>query len=259
MCGFRDRLKWEFEEWRTNNKRYSLRAFASFLNTDNSSLSQIFRGTRRIPSAQLRLWGRKLRITPEELAVYVAAEHVPSRQVKDRQEQLRHWTAEGLAIVSDRCHWQILELTHKRGFRADCRIIAKKVGVPVDRVNVALARLLRLRLLEIGPNGRWKDLVGSLTAADFLKLTLIRIRGLAGEKESGELSVLTERGVGVLQLRNRCKLNGEDGLYSLAKSVTYHVLVKQVFRTPFHNCPTRPMLIPAKFCLATRCHVPQAG
>lgn len=183
MKEFLDRLMREFEARQASNKRYSLRAFATFLNTDHSTLSQILRGTRRIPTAQLRQWGGKLGMSPEEVSVYVAAQYVPSTQVIDRQEQLRHWTAEGLAIVTDPCHWQIVELTRKRGFRADCRVIAEQVGVSVDRVNVALARLLRLRLLEIRPGARWKDLLGpgGRTAAGFRKLALVRIRELAAK------------------------------------------------------------------------------
>jgi hypothetical protein len=181
MWEFRERLKCEFEARRANNQRYSLRAFAAFLQTDHSTLSQILRGTRRIPSTHLRRWGRKFGMTSEELAVYVAAQHVPGRQLMERQEQLRHWTAEGLAIVSEPCHWQIVELARKQGFRGDCRVIARQVGLPVDRVNVALTRLLRLRLLEIGVRGRWKDLVGSRTATDFRKLALIRVRELAAK------------------------------------------------------------------------------
>ena len=183
MKEFLERLTREFEARQANNKRYSLRAFAAFLNTDHSTLSQILHGTRGIPNAQLRQWGRKLGMSPEEVAVYVAAQHVPSAQVIDRQEQLRHWTAEGLAIVTDPCHWQIVELTRKRGFQGDCRVIAEQVGASVDRMNVVLARLLRLRLLEIRPGGRWKNLLGpeGCTPAGFRKLALIRIRQLAAK------------------------------------------------------------------------------
>ena len=183
MKEFLERLTREFEVRHASNKRYSLRAFAAFLNIDHSTLSQILRGTRRIPAGQLRRWGRKLGMTPEEVSVYVAAQYVPNARVIDRQEQLRHWTAEGLAIVTDPCHWQIVELTRKRGFRGDCRAIAKQAGVSVDRVNIALARLLRLRLLEIEPGGRWKDLLGpeQHEPASFRKLALIRIRELAAK------------------------------------------------------------------------------
>ena len=183
MREFLERLRREFEARQARNKRYSLRAFAAFLNTDHSTLSQILRGTRRIPTRQLGRWGEKLGIAPEEVALYVAAQYVPSVQITLRQEQLRHWTAEGLALVTDHCHWRIVELTHERGFRGDCRIIARQLGVPVDWVKVALTRLLRLRLLRIEPGGRWTDSLGPgrHTSASFRRLALIRIRELAAK------------------------------------------------------------------------------
>lgn len=181
MDAFPDRLRREYETRKTANVRYSLRAFASFLATDHSTLSQILRAKRRISTAQLREWGKKLGVTREEIAVYIATEHVPSGLTRERQEQLRHWAAEGLAIVTDPCHWRIIELTHNREFRGDSRWIAQRVGVSVDHVNVAVTRLLRLRLLQIGPNGRWREPLdqGRQTEAGFRKLALIRIRELA--------------------------------------------------------------------------------
>jgi transcriptional regulator with XRE-family HTH domain len=182
MMGFRERLASELNRRRANNSRYSLRAFSVFLGTDHSTLSQILRGTRTIPTSRLRLWGRKLGMTREEVAAYIVAEHMSSEQEKNRQDQLRHWAAEALAIVTDSCHWEIVERTYRPGFRGDCRVISKEVGVSVDRVNVALARLLRLRLLELGPRGRWKNLLGSRrTEPSFRKLALIRIRELAAK------------------------------------------------------------------------------
>jgi len=183
MWEFRDRLVREFEQRQATNARYSLRAFATFLQTDHSTLSQILRGTRPIPTDRLRLWGKKLGLTREEISVYVAAQYVPSGQDRDRQEQLRHWTAEALAIVNDPCHCQIVQLTRKKGFRGDSRVLAKQLGVSVDRINIAVARLLRLRLLELGPAGRWKDLLGPghRSESDFQKAALIRIRELAAK------------------------------------------------------------------------------
>src|SRR6185295_10077963 len=74
---FRERLQQEFEARRQKNPRHSLRAFAAFLGTDHSTLSQILRGTRPAPAARIRVWGRKLGLSAEEAAVYIAAQHVP--------------------------------------------------------------------------------------------------------------------------------------------------------------------------------------
>jgi transcriptional regulator with XRE-family HTH domain len=168
---FRQRVEREFALRRQTNPRYSLRAFASFLECDHSTLSQILRDKRQISTRQLRSWGKKLGMSAEEVAIYVAALHVPDVSITDRQHQLLHWTSEALAIISDRSHWQILNLLASSQFESDSRWIAKQIGTGVDQVNVALARLLRLRLLKLGTSGKWKDLtcLGSHTEAEFKK------------------------------------------------------------------------------------------
>jgi hypothetical protein len=47
-------------------------------------------------------------------------------------------------------------------------------------VNLALSRLLRLRLLEVNEDGKWKDATGlpELTEKEFRKLALKRARKL---------------------------------------------------------------------------------
>jgi Domain of unknown function (DUF4423) len=179
---FRTRLTEEFAARRQKNSRYSLRTFAAFLRTDHSSLSQVLRCLRGIPTTQIRAWGKKLGMTPEEIAVHVAGQHVPDGSVSRRQAQLRHWTAEAMAIVSNSTHWKIVQLSRSKDFQPDCRWIAAHINTTVDEVNVALSRLLRLRLMEMS-NGRWKDLTGSTqqTESQFKKRALVRIRELAAE------------------------------------------------------------------------------
>ena len=180
---FRERLEAEFKARKARNGRYSLRAFAAFLGTDHSSLSQMLRSTRPIPAARIRNWGGKLAMLPEETAVYIAAEHVLDEAAKQRQEHLRHWTAEAMAIVTDETHWRLLAVARSAGFRPDCRWIAKEIGCTVDEVNVALSRLLRLRLLEITRSGEWTDLTGmaQLKPEAFRRLALVRVRERAAE------------------------------------------------------------------------------
>jgi transcriptional regulator with XRE-family HTH domain len=117
---FRARLRQEFESRRRKNPRYSLRTLAIFLNTDHSTLAQILRGVRRVPVSRIRAWARKLKIGAEETAAYIAAEHVPDAQTAQRLNQLRHWTAEAMALTSERAHWRILRLCRAPEFHADC-------------------------------------------------------------------------------------------------------------------------------------------
>jgi transcriptional regulator with XRE-family HTH domain len=180
---FRDRLEQEFQTRRGKNALYSLRAFAAFLGTDHSTLSQILKGDRPVPLTHIRGWARKLGIVHEEAAVYLAVEHIPDATASERHAQMLHWTAEAQCIVSERAHWEILRRLRPPGFQADSRWLAKEIGVDVDQVNMAMSRLLRLGLLEVVARGKWRDHTGlrSLTESQFRKLALHRVREKAAE------------------------------------------------------------------------------
>lgn len=180
---FAARIQSEFEIRRTRNPRYSLRAFAAFLGTDHSTLSQMMRGKRPIPVAHLSSWAKKLGLDQEETLAYLAAEEVQDRQSAERQHHLKHWAAEAASILAQPIHWEMLRLSRKPDFRPDSRYVAAKLGVSVDEVNVSLSRLLRLRLLKADSTGGWSDATGlsTLTEASFRKLALARVREQAAE------------------------------------------------------------------------------
>ncbi len=180
---FRDRLEQEFQTRRGKNAQYSLRAFAAFLGTDHSTLSQILKGIGPFLSCIFAAWARKLGIVNEEAAVYVAVEHIPDATASERNAQMLHWTAEAQSIVSESAHWEILRRLRAPGFRADSRWLAKEIGVEVDQINMAMSRLLRLGLLEVVSREKWRDQTGlrSLTESQFRKLALNRVREKAAE------------------------------------------------------------------------------
>lgn len=175
---FRDRLCHEFESRKKRNARYSIRAFAAFLRTDHSTLSQILRGTRRVPANRVNAWAKKLGVGDEEIAFYVAAESMPHQVIHARNEQLRNWIAEAASIAREPVHFQILELSRTANFRADSRWIALQLNVSVDDVNVAFSRLLRLRLIAADRQEKWTDLTGiqRLNQKEFLGVALTRVR-----------------------------------------------------------------------------------
>jgi transcriptional regulator with XRE-family HTH domain len=180
---FRETLQAEFAARRAKNARYSLRAFAAFLNADHSSVAQILRGVRPIPSARIRLWARKLGYGSEEAAVFIAAEHIASTCGSGRLEQLRHWTSEALAVIRDPVHFEIAKLTREQGFSSDTRWVAARADASADQVNMALTRLLRLGLVTTTKDGVWRDLTAlePLTQEGFRKLALDRVREFAAE------------------------------------------------------------------------------
>jgi transcriptional regulator with XRE-family HTH domain len=185
---FASRLKTEFQSRRTRNPRYSLRAFAAFLGADHSTLSQVIRGKRPVPVASIRAWGKKLALDREETLAYIAAEQMQGLRTAARQHHLKHWTAEAMAILSQPVHWKMLGLCRKPEFHADSRHVAASLGVTTDEVNLALSRLLRLRLLNVSPSGTWSDATGvsNLTEDSFRKLALARVREHASDMTLAE-------------------------------------------------------------------------
>ena len=174
---FRDRLEKELAARRAVNSRYSMRAFAALLDVDHATLSQILRGKRSVPAERIAAWGRKLKLSPEEAAVYAAVARIADENARVKEEQLRHWAAEMLALLTQPVHREMLRLSRLKGFRADSRWIANEAGVSVDEVNIALSRLLRLGLLEVVAAGVWTDKTGlaEITSASFRKFVAERI------------------------------------------------------------------------------------
>jgi len=173
---FRERLMREFEARRAVNRRYSLRAFAALLAADHASLSQIMRGKRSVPVDRIATWGRKLKLPAEEVAVYAAVGRVADERARAKEEELRQWSAEMLALLSEPAHREILRLSREATFKADNRSIARAIGAGVDEINIALSRLLRLGLLEM-KGGVWIDKTGlaEITPLSFRKFVAERM------------------------------------------------------------------------------------
>jgi len=125
---FRETLKAEFDLRRRGNSRYSLRAFARYLGTDHSTLSQILRSRRSLSPEKIRLFGARLRLSP--------------------------------TIIADACAQQdaeaILRLVRAPAFCTHSRWIATHTSIPLDAVNAALHRLLHRGNLVMKSANHWK-------------------------------------------------------------------------------------------------------
>ena len=124
---FRETLRQEFERRQRSNPRYSLRAFARFLGTDHSTLSQILRGRRSLSPRLVRLFGKRLKLSSSLI--------LESCVEQDSQAVLR--------------------LARSSGLIANSRWIAVRSGIPLDGVNAALHWLIYKGELAMEASGRW--------------------------------------------------------------------------------------------------------
>ena len=190
---FRHRLQAELARRCADNPRYSLRAFAAHLDVDHSSLSQILRDRRRLTEESIRRFGKRLGLDDVEVARYVSnQERIEIRRAEPRPEavQLTRLAQDAAEVVGGWQHFALLELTRLEGFRADSRWVARVLGLTVDEVNLALQRLVRLRLLRMEGPDRWVDLTGDavLDASGLDRVTLGRVvsQALALSREAFE-------------------------------------------------------------------------
>src|SRR4029450_10529743 len=87
------------------------------------------------------------------LTQFVELERTPTEPWTSRE--LRQLSRDAALTLAEWHHHAILELTRLTSFRPDVRWISRVLDVPVDDVNVAITRLVRLGLLDMQAPTRW--------------------------------------------------------------------------------------------------------
>lgn len=147
---FQALLQAEFIRRCRANARYSVRAFAKYLQIDSSTLSQILRGKRNLSPAMRMKLGHRLGFSPEVLARYVGKSAAESGEAKDL-------TLDTFQMISDWYHHAIYELVTVAGFQPDSKWIARKLGISSTEAQMAMDRLLRLELVRVEADGAWRQ------------------------------------------------------------------------------------------------------
>jgi len=156
---FRNRLRSELAARCERNPRYSLRAFANFLDIDHASLSQIMRGARACTTQSIRRLGARIGLTADEISRYVAVAELKIDQAQPAAGS-RKLADDAAALLGSWSAFAILELMQLEEFRPDVRWIARMLGIESDEVQIMLQHLIRLDFLQMKETGKWVDLSG---------------------------------------------------------------------------------------------------
>lgn len=156
---YREILRRELETRCARKRGYSLRAFARDLEISPPSLSLILNGRQGLSVSAARRIAERLSLSPHEAGLFcVSVESEHARSAKQRQlarSRLKNYDTTGTTLgldsfrlMSDWYHFAILELTETSAFQSTPKWIARALGISENTAKAAIARLLRLGLLE---------------------------------------------------------------------------------------------------------------
>lgn len=132
----RTALNRAFDHRKSLNPRYSVRAFAQYLEIDASSLSKILSGERRAPANFIDSVERKLGV----LSVR------PEAVTKDKD--VTFLSSREFQVIANWEHFAILDLVLLDTFRYDFAWMAAQLGLKEVDVRIAVDRLLKLGMLK---------------------------------------------------------------------------------------------------------------
>jgi uncharacterized protein (TIGR02147 family) len=158
---YSDILNEHLEFRKIQNASYSLRAFARDLNIAPSNLSEILRRKQGISPEKAMQIASNLKLSKEESEYFtnlVIANDARSKKersiAKSNLEKIeifaekRQLQEDTFKLISDWYYYAILELLTTENFKSNHKWIAKALGLTLEEVNEAMARLLRLSLIK---------------------------------------------------------------------------------------------------------------
>lgn len=137
------------------NPNYSLRAFARSLRLDGSALSKMLKGKRAITPSTLTRVATQMGLDPEIIRKFQTALPPIGHAMRPKMDY-QQLSLDAFRVVSDWYHYAVLELTKVKNFEPSPKAVAKALGLTVSEVNIAVERLVRLKMLEISEDGTWR-------------------------------------------------------------------------------------------------------
>jgi uncharacterized protein (TIGR02147 family) len=172
-------LRNELDRRKKSNRRYSLRAFAKFLDLDPSYLSNVLTGSRMLSVGSAKKVIRALNLTDVEGKLLLESVSLgASKKSLDRHgiriekevETLKEIDNDSYTAISDMLHYLIIEATFLDDFKPDTKWMARRFERTAVEVEDALARLIRLGLLA-RVNGAIKKTDRHIMTKDISKTT----------------------------------------------------------------------------------------
>lgn len=136
-----------FEERKSRNSSYSVRAFARDLDIGKSTLSEVLTGKRKLSKNNLTKICEKLEVSEHQKKL-LASDNLQQRVSPQELEHL-HFKEDQLKLIANWYFLAILNLTKVKKNQAKPEWISKRLGIDKLQAEEALEILLRMKLLTV--------------------------------------------------------------------------------------------------------------
>ena len=158
VINYKEILKSKLAERTNKNIQYSLRSFARDIGLSPQRLSHILNGRHGLSVQAAGLVASKLSMNETEkdfFCTLVQKEHSRSKamrteaakRLKNLKFHYKNVELDNFKLISDWYHFAIMELTLIENFSNNCKQIGKSLGISEVEAEMAIERLLKLKLL----------------------------------------------------------------------------------------------------------------
>lgn len=141
---YRDWLRNELMQKQSKNPAFSLRSFAKTLKTSPGRLSELLNGKRTITDNTAQKFAEKLCMSPQEIF-----DLMHESEISDAQKVISN---DEFKLMADPNFCVLLELFDTKDFDCNHHWIAGRIGLTPKQVEEMIARLERLKLIELKDN-----------------------------------------------------------------------------------------------------------
>lgn len=146
---FLEFLKLEYEQRKMRNPKYSMRAYANFLEVNAGILSSILNGKRKMSHKYIETFGRKLGLGINEIKAYQASLKVKETIAEDEIfKKYTQVTLDSYQLLSEWHHMAIIYMRERNDYLKSPVVLAKALGINKTQVDEALERLERMDIIS---------------------------------------------------------------------------------------------------------------
>lgn len=145
---------------------------------DQSTLSKILNGKRQLGPRAVETVCRKLNLDEVTTAQLTNKSDDGVKVEGSQLDDYRALELDVFEVVSDWHHFAILELMTVENFAPNEKWVSKTLGLTLQETKEAIARLIRVRMLEIDEAGNWVDISGGKTTTMSPAHTTVAFRHL---------------------------------------------------------------------------------